>query len=96
MKTERFDLIRKGGTQVTPAAPSPVVLPNSGGSICSDVFQDVLRVPSVWIPLSLRRLLSARARRAHPLAADAPGHGDHRRAVLGPGRSRYRRPQEPS
>ena len=52
MKTERFDLIRKGGTQVTPAAPSPVVLPNSGGSICNDVFRDVLGVPTVWIPLS--------------------------------------------
>ena len=31
---------------------APVVLPNSGGSICNDVFRDVLGVPTVWIPLS--------------------------------------------
>lgn len=28
------------------------VLPNSGGSICDDVFQDVLGLPFVWMPLS--------------------------------------------
>ncbi len=28
------------------------VLPNSGGSICNDVFQDVLGIPFVWMPLS--------------------------------------------
>ena len=28
------------------------VLPNSGGSICNDVFQDVLHIPFVWMPLS--------------------------------------------
>ncbi len=28
------------------------VLPNSGGSICDDVFQDVLGIPFVWLPLS--------------------------------------------
>ena len=31
---------------------APVVLPNSGGSICNDVFRDVLGIPTVWIPLS--------------------------------------------
>ncbi|MEK9753252.1 MAG: M20/M25/M40 family metallo-hydrolase, partial [Rhodospirillaceae bacterium] len=30
----------------------PNVLPNSGGSICNDVFQDVLGIPFVWMPLS--------------------------------------------
>ena len=30
----------------------PAVLPNSGGSICNDVFQDVLGIPFVWLPLS--------------------------------------------
>ncbi|HEX9568680.1 MAG TPA: M20 family metallopeptidase [Rhodospirillales bacterium] len=30
----------------------PAILPNSGGSICNDVFRDVLGVPTVWIPLS--------------------------------------------
>ena len=29
-----------------------LVLPNSGGSICNDVFQDVLGLPFVWMPLS--------------------------------------------
>lgn len=29
-----------------------VVLPNSGGSICDNVFQDVLGLPFVWMPLS--------------------------------------------
>ena len=29
-----------------------VVLPNSGGSICDDVFRDVLGLPFVWMPLS--------------------------------------------
>ena len=28
------------------------VLPNSGGSICNDVFQDILEIPFVWLPLS--------------------------------------------
>ena len=28
------------------------ILPNSGGSICNDVFQDVLGIPFVWMPLS--------------------------------------------
>jgi len=28
------------------------VMPNSGGSICNDVFQDVLGIPFVWMPLS--------------------------------------------
>ena len=28
------------------------VVPNSGGSICNDVFQDVLGIPFVWLPLS--------------------------------------------
>ena len=28
------------------------VVPNSGGSICNDVFQDVLGIPFVWMPLS--------------------------------------------
>ena len=31
---------------------TPAVLPNSGGSICNDVFQDVLGIPFVWMPLS--------------------------------------------
>jgi acetylornithine deacetylase/succinyl-diaminopimelate desuccinylase-like protein len=31
---------------------TPVTLPNSGGSICNDVFRDVLEVPTIWIPLS--------------------------------------------
>ena len=31
---------------------APAVLPNSGGSICNDVFQDVLGIPFVWMPLS--------------------------------------------
>ncbi len=31
---------------------TPVTLPNSGGSICNDVFRDVLRIPTIWIPLS--------------------------------------------
>ncbi len=30
----------------------PVMIPNSGGSICNDVFQDVLGIPFVWMPLS--------------------------------------------
>jgi len=30
----------------------PAVLPNSGGSICNEVFQDALNVPFVWLPLS--------------------------------------------
>lgn len=30
----------------------PAVMPNSGGSICNDVFQDVLGIPFVWLPLS--------------------------------------------
>lgn len=30
----------------------PVMIPNSGGSICNDVFQDVLEIPFVWMPLS--------------------------------------------
>jgi len=30
----------------------PAVLPNSGGSICNEVFQDVLGIPFVWLPLS--------------------------------------------
>ncbi len=30
----------------------PDVMPNSGGSICNDVFQDVLKIPFVWMPLS--------------------------------------------
>ena len=42
-------------------------------------------------PAQLRRLLPARARRTHHLAADARRHGDHRRAVLGPGRFGNRR-----
>ena len=28
------------------------MVPNSGGSICNDVFQDVLGIPFVWLPLS--------------------------------------------
>ncbi|MDA8637369.1 M20 peptidase family dipeptidase, partial [Rhodospirillales bacterium] len=28
------------------------MIPNSGGSICNDVFQDVLGIPFVWMPLS--------------------------------------------
>lgn len=28
------------------------MVPNSGGSICNDVFQDVLKIPFVWMPLS--------------------------------------------
>ena len=28
------------------------MVPNSGGSICNDVFQDVLGIPFVWMPLS--------------------------------------------
>jgi acetylornithine deacetylase/succinyl-diaminopimelate desuccinylase-like protein len=31
---------------------TPVTLPNSGGSICNDVFRDVLNLPTIWIPLS--------------------------------------------
>ena len=31
--------------------PTPV-MPNSGGSICNEVFQDVLGIPFVWMPLS--------------------------------------------
>ncbi len=31
---------------------TPITLPNSGGSICNDVFRDVLDVPTIWIPLS--------------------------------------------
>ena len=34
------------------AGETPNVLPNSGGSICNDVFQDVLGIPFVWLPLS--------------------------------------------
>ncbi len=34
------------------AGETPAVLPNSGGSICNDVFQDVLHIPFVWMPLS--------------------------------------------
>lgn len=30
----------------------PVVLPNSGGSICNYIFQDYLHVPTIWIPHS--------------------------------------------
>ncbi len=30
----------------------PVIVPNSGGSICNDAFRDVLGIPTVWIPLS--------------------------------------------
>jgi len=30
----------------------PAVLPNAGGSICDEVFQDVLGIPFVWLPLS--------------------------------------------
>jgi len=30
----------------------PVMNPNSGGSICNDVFQGVLGLPLCWIPLS--------------------------------------------
>ncbi|MDA0997709.1 MAG: M20 peptidase family dipeptidase, partial [Proteobacteria bacterium] len=30
----------------------PPMIPNSGGSICNDVFQDVLKIPFVWLPLS--------------------------------------------
>ncbi len=33
-------------------AEAPAMLPNSGGSICNDVFRDVLGIPTVWIPLS--------------------------------------------
>ncbi|QPC44364.1 M20 family metallopeptidase [Kaustia mangrovi] len=36
---------RAGGTP-------PVVTPSTGGSICNDVFAEVLQIPFVWLPLS--------------------------------------------
>lgn len=30
----------------------PVVIPSMGGSICNDIFTDVLNVPAIWIPHS--------------------------------------------
>ncbi len=35
----------------TTGAP-PAVLPNSGGSICNHIFQEHLKVPTIWIPHS--------------------------------------------
>ncbi len=41
----------RGAVQRTTGQPCRMV-PNSGGSICNDVFQDVLGIPFVWMPLS--------------------------------------------
>jgi hypothetical protein len=30
----------------------PAVVPQMGGSICNDVFTDILRIPTIWIPHS--------------------------------------------
>ena len=47
----------------------PAIVPQMGGSICNDVFTDILGMPTIWIPHSYAVLLAARARRAHPDAA---------------------------
>ena len=65
------------------ANAKPAMLPQTGGSICNDVFTDILGMPTIWIPHSYAVVLPARARRAHPDAADALGHRADGRALLG-------------
>jgi acetylornithine deacetylase/succinyl-diaminopimelate desuccinylase-like protein len=30
----------------------PAIVPQTGGSICNDVFTDILKIPTVWVPHS--------------------------------------------
>jgi hypothetical protein len=30
----------------------PAIIPQTGGSICNDIFTDVLGIPTIWIPHS--------------------------------------------
>ena len=34
------------------ANAKPAVVPQSGGSICNDVFTDILKIPTIWVPHS--------------------------------------------
>ena len=40
------------GTPVAVTGKRPAVLPNFGGSLPNDVFTDVLRLPTIWVPHS--------------------------------------------
>ena len=53
------------------ANAKPAVVPQMGGSICNDIFTDILGMPTIWMPHSYAVLLAARARRAHPAAASS-------------------------
>ena len=48
------------------ANAKPAMVPQTGGSICNDIFTDILGIPTIWIPHSYAVLLPACARRAHP------------------------------
>jgi len=41
----------KGAIERTKGSP-PALLPSLGGSICNDIFTDILGLPSIWIPHS--------------------------------------------
>jgi hypothetical protein len=34
------------------ANAKPAIVPQMGGSICNDVFTDILRIPTTWVPHS--------------------------------------------
>ena len=66
---------------------APVILPNLGGSLPNDIFVDVLKLKTIWIPHSYAGCSQHATGRA-PAGADRPRRSRHYgRAVLGPWRA---------